>query len=364
MPARLMCAELELRFEPTNYNQGLLNVEPEKRCGRITGTATVRGADHLKEMYAYDVYDADGNYVETRYNEPFIDYVVEHANYTSLRFPWTGEEDMHRPDNAHDWDWSSYPEIPFFSWASSCVFDVGEHQVNTYYLVHPRHLTGNPRIDRRASSAGAPAAYTVHDNRFPGAVYDGARYCESDGQGGEACTEASARVGFSTAGYVDVLLAMDYDEWRFGFHPFAQTFDESVTLVDDEGTTLADDVLHLPEIIPRDRIRYCRPLRTNVFRRSDESYFDVEGVPPVFWTQNIELHKTDTGVWYPVVVEGVAPWPCYEPWDDAGDGVEGISRELREGTLEARGRLELNARSADLASGFKLFIDESVREER
>jgi len=360
VPVRLMCAELDVRFEPQDYNTGAVDVEPEKRCGRVTGVVTVRGADHLQEMFAYDVYDGAGNYVETRYNEPFFDYIVEHPNYTSMRIPWTGEYDAHRPDNVHDWDWSTFPEVPFFSWTTSCAFDEGEHQVNTFFLEHPKRIEGNERIDLAAANLATPVSFTVHDNRFPGAVYNGARYCEPDGSGGEVCTEADALVRIVAPGRVDLNLPIDYGNWRFGLHPpFNQDYSEVVRLTDDEGNVLVDVEIPIPGYIPPEQLRYCRFNRTTAFRRSDASYFDVDGVPPVFWTQNIELHRTDLGVWYPYLIEGVAPWECYEPWDANAGSVELGARALREGGLRpldtlAPTELEIPGR---LRGGFLRFVE-------
>jgi hypothetical protein len=334
VPVRLMCAELEVRFDPQTYNDGPLNVEPEKRCGRLTGTVYVRGADHLREMYAHDVFDSAGNYIETRYDEPFFDFIVEHANYTSHRFPWVGVHDPHRPDEANDWDWSSFPEIPFFSWTSSCVFDEGEHQVNAFYLVHPKIKQGYARIERTASRLSAPLSFTIRDNRFPGAVNNSARYCEPDGNGGEVCTEANALVQISTAGDVDQAIPLDYRTWRFAFHPFAEAFFEGAELRDSEGSLLATMRYDFDAFIPPDQIRYCRIGQGNAFFRSDETFFGVDGVPPVYWTQNIELHRAGDGSLVPYLIEGVFGWECYPSWDvDAGSAVQ-QTLDLRRGELQ------------------------------
>ncbi|ADR37660.1 Endonuclease/exonuclease/phosphatase [Oceanithermus profundus DSM 14977] len=340
VPVRLMCAELDVRFEPESYNGGLPNVEPEKRCGRITGTVTVRGADHLREMYAYDVYDGEGNYIETKYDEPLFDFIVEHANYTSHRFPWVGVHDLHRPDEANDWDWSSFPEVPFFSWTSSCAFDEGLHQVNSFYLVHPKVQQGYTRVERMASRLSAPLSFTIHDNRFPGAVYNSARYCVPDGNGGEVCTEANALVQISTTGDIDQAIPLDYRAWQFALHPFAEVFFEGAELRDDEGNLLATMNYDFDAFIPPDQIRYCRIGQGNAFFRSDETFFGVDGVPPVYWTQNIELHRAGDGSLVPYLIEGVFGWECYPSWDVAVGSADQQTLELRRGELQPLGASE------------------------
>ena len=290
VPVRLLCAVLEVRFEPATYNP--LGEPPEARCPPLSGTITVRGAPHLKELYA----GPQG------YGLPAFTYLVEHPNYTTRRWPI-----LHAPgDPDRPWNWSYYPEIPFTSFVLSCSFAKGDHQVNTFDLVHPR-WSPNPPNPRSAYGAHlvSPTGFTIADNRFPGVVYDYARRCDDE----ENCTEYDVEVALSSAGASDQTIALTYDQWDWLLMPLAETFTEDVQVL-DQGNPVQSGHYVLGPIFSPDQLRYCRILRTNRLRDHNGGYLYPPGMPPVFWGQTVELVGPDLGL-----VQAMHEPLCYDPWD-------------------------------------------------
>ena len=298
VPVRLMCAELEVAFQPDRYNGPEVPV-PE-RCPPLTGTIRVRGAPHLKEMYAEISGDA------VRYRLPEFTYLVEHANYTTRRWPI-----LHAPgDPQSPWDWSYYPEFAFQSFVQSCAFETGDHTVRTFDLVHPawRENPPNPRSTYGAHLA-APTGFTVLDNRFPGIVYDYARRCDDQGN----CTEYDAEINLSAAGFSDQRLALSFNQWGWMLEPLAATFQEDVYI--KQGTsTVASGFYHLGPLFDPVQLRYCRILRTDRLRDHQGNYLTPPGMPPVYWGQTVEwIEDPGTpGVW---LVQAMHEPICFQPWD-------------------------------------------------
>ncbi len=278
-------------------------------------------APHLKELYA----SVQGP--EVRFRLPEFTYVVEHADYTTRRWPI-----LHAIGDANRaWDWSDYPEIPFKSFVLSCSFENGPHQVHTFDLLHPRWSENppNPRSTYGAHLAN-PTGFTVADNRFPGIVYDHAQLCDDQGH----CSDYDAQVTLTDQNHPDQDLDLEYGRWGWLLMPLAEPFTEDV-FVKDGNTTVASGYYALGPFFTKEQLRYCRILRTDRLRDHNGGYLQPPGMPLVFWGQTVEL--VDNGALNLWLVQAMHEPICYDPWDPgaglrppwAGRGVKALGAPFK-----------------------------------
>jgi len=291
IPVRLMCAELEVVFEPDTYDDNL---------GLLSGVVTVRGADHLKEMYAR-VEDDGGGGTVLRYAKPRFVYEARLIGRMAYRWPV-----LHAPgDPFSPWDWSSFPEIPFVSWANTWAFREGTHAVEFFSLYRPGAFEeGSTEPRDLVANLASPSEYTITSTEPWGYIMNLSEYIE--------------RVNF----YDRVLFYLQPGEKRV-LHSSLMTYDWDITYYDDQGNELhkAGAVAFSP-IIDLDTRYRCR-FSTVSDAGSASAPYVPDARPPDFWQLNVpregpkyriaarwcyESYSVDRPLW-----EGAPWWGGEEP---------------------------------------------------
>ena len=289
----MMCGKIDVQFDPETYNDDL--EEMPTWCDFLRGTVMVYGADHLRELYVNIEYDYGDEGSETPldsyYDIPKLRYYFQKENWESLRWPSVLD----------GWTWDDYPEVPFKSWTSSCVFDIGTYDIKNFSLA--------PFVDEDAGSV------EIANNQFPGIVYNIAELCD-----GGNCEPLQAKHRIAETNHPDIKVELDHREWAWSAHSFATGYRYYLDHLLN-GTVIATNDSYMLKLYDPEQIKYCTgfaKLGPHSMRTVGGGYTYLSDMPDnVFWSHVIE-YKEDVSY----VTETYAGAWCFDPWDDqdAPDG--------------------------------------------
>jgi len=295
VPVRLMCGKLEIEFNPTVYNDEIDDLP--KWCDYLRGSIQVYGADHLRELYVNIIYDLDENGnnipVGVEYLEPRLSYNFKKGDWKSLRWPQV----------VGGWSWDDFPEVPFTSWTSSCVFDIGNYSIEDFHL--------EPFTQPDAGEV------EIANNQFPGVVYNIAELCNEGN-----CVPLEAKHRIEENEHPDFSVFLDHNEWAWSAHSFATGYKYFVDHLLN-GSVIASNESGMLNLYDHEKIIYCTgfaKLGPHSMRKVGGEYVFLSDMPKnVFWSHVIEyidkvsfVTETFAGAW------------CYQPWDEQNSS-EGVA---------------------------------------
>ncbi len=295
-PVRLMCGAIEAEYDPKVYNS--MEEPLTEWCGLMHGRGVVKGADHLKELYLEIVYediDWEGmKPVGIEYDTPKMSYLFVKDDWSSLRWPQI----------SGDWSWDEHPIFRFYSWTSSCAFDVGTYEVRDFEY-------GMFKLP----SAGT---VTIENNAFPGAVYNLAELCVSG-----SCSPLKVKHKIEGDDQPTRELELEHGLWERSTHSFVAGYHYDVEFLN--GDVLVDTASRrVGAFFERDKIIYCMGfVRLNKLRTRDGSSVSLTEptVYPrsLFWGHVVEYDYEDRTSYVTETLGGA--W-CYTPWDRQGISAE------------------------------------------
>ena len=296
IPVRLMCGEIEAEYDPKVYNS--MEEPLTEWCDRMHGRGVVKGADHLKELYLEIVYeDIDWEHqkpVGIEFRTPKMSYLFVKDDWSSLRWPQI----------SGDWSWDEHPIFRFYSWTSSCAFDVGTYEVRDFEY-------GMFKLP----SAGT---VTIENNAFPGAVYNLAELCVSG-----SCSPLKVKHKIEGDDQPTRELELEHGLWERSTHSFVAGYHYDVEFLN--GDVLVDTASRrIGAFFERDKIIYCTGfVRLNNLRTRDGSSVSLTEptVYPrsLFWGHVVEYDYEDRTSYVTETLGGA--W-CYTPWDRQGTSAE------------------------------------------